>query len=204
MIGSLFPLLVLLISPSSSSAFIQLIENYGNLVFNFAVTLSSPGMECIYINEAKIHRKSHKTSLSISFQTYSSHWPSDLEIYLNSPSQFAGGKNHGHDVGEYRIGYWPSQWSVDGNHPGCNEYSMRNVKISPGFTQVCIANTCGWIGGRSCTDTETWVGQFSLNNFDTSTEVSGEASSPNCMIPSDYLFTFPTLKVSLVFFFHPF
>ena len=139
----------------------------GTIAFNFAVSLDGGGSKCFPIDAATA------TGLSSSIAVSSN---DDLLNYLpalavkfaydSDDKQFVYGGNL---CGDWiSLGSWPT--SVTSPMTSSTQYHFIStpspLRLSPGFTEVCIVNTCG---NCKCPNIIQFIGQLELRGFSTST-----------------------------------
>ena len=139
----------------------------GTIAFNFAVRLDGGSSKCFPIDAATA------TGLSSSIAVSSN---DDLRNYLpalavkfaydRDDKQFVYGDNL---CGDWiSLGSWPtSVTSPMTSSTPCHFISTPSpLRLSPGFTEVCIVNTCG---NCKCPNIIQFIGQLEIRGFSTST-----------------------------------
>ena len=151
----------------SYELWIVLLTISGTTAFNFAVSLDGGGSKCFPLDAATATGLS--SSISVSSNDDFQNFLSVVAVkfaYDSDDKQFVYGDNLCEDW--ILLGSWPT--SVTSPTASSTQYHFIStpspLRLSPGFTEVCIVNTCG---NCKCPNVIQFIGQLEIRGFSTST-----------------------------------
>eukprot|EP01036_Dinobryon_divergens_P026553 gene26553-35221_t len=165
----------------------ELTENSGVIVINFAAELVEGGSQCLDINAATSTGQTPKISVSYIIGSSRQVWVTELAVVFRMQSynlQYGGfGVNCS---GFNRIGYWPSKYNLSSaTGMVCTFLTSQGstVNLSLGFTSVCIFRAYQSSCVTSSQESTWYSGQLMISGFSTITTLStASVPPPPCVV----------------------
>lgn len=175
---------------SKPGAAIKLVSKAsGELAFKFDVTLAGGNYICKTIDAAVSldeHASNSFVSFSFSDVNIKGHWVSDFVPFVMtnnaiSTAQYIGGNSFGMEIGNERLAVYPAYFNQ--YLSSCVDFNQQISLITPGFTQVCVFNSCG-SNNIYCQDSTNFKGEIIFDKFTTSSAIESDTINPQCTASS--------------------
>jgi len=181
-------------SSTNLQQYVHMVSASGsNIIFQFDVTVKPGTSVCSRIFAAGQSVTGISRGYSVSFQAVSSNRPpGDMTVFFGGLGQYIGGCDGCTPYeGDRKIVSWPSAFTTTTAVNDKCYATTQDVSIPPGFTQICIMNSCNITGTVTtlCDLTESFQGQFAVYGFSTSAASENSIDPTTCnvlmTVPSD-------------------
>jgi hypothetical protein len=167
----------LLVVPTSSISVVDFVrQSTSGMSFNFYTELESaasgPEYHCFDVHDVTVLKGVSPSVTLSATETSSIHKLSDIQITFMPQNIAIGGIREYSTFGGAVSGRYMPEGPWDSvQDSSCLSTTLSVPELTEPFEQICISNTCSALTG-SCLDTNTFLGQLTVNGFATPQELS--------------------------------